>query len=436
MDPRHIFCLLSIAVRVAQRMGLHRDPALFGHSPFEVEQRRRLWWTIVSYDARIGEMTGSTITAISAGSDTRLPLNINDTDLHIDGKDAPVPHTGATEMLFCLTRLETSLVVRSDSQRDAPIRGVDLAGAPTPASVGNAGVVPPIPTIRIANQEDINYTLDGFCAHIENQYLRHCDEKIPLHFFTLTMTRQVLCKMRVLGFLVRLNQGTIALPGDRPPPSGSQGQHPLNDAERETLFNEAIQMIEYDNVLQAAETLRGYRWYTYMHFPVPAYMFLVSELRRRTLGPIVERAWVAVSENYERRGEMNNLHNPMHTAFGKMFVKAWDAREAALRRVGKAAEEPKWIERLRAQAKKKRDDDGEGEGPFKRGEEGDTEGFMPRPGEGHHAAGNMKSPVVVGEGGLRDQDYADMDWSYIMQEYSVGGPSGVGHGQGGPAYQA
>ena len=435
MDPRQIFCLLSIAVRIGQRMGLHRDPAPFGHSPFEVEQRRRLWWTIVAYDARIGEMTGSTITAISAGSDTRLPLNINDTDLHIDAKDAPVPHTGATEMLFCLTRLETSLVVRSDSQRDAPIRGVDLAGAPTPAGAGNAGAVPPIPTVRIANQEDISYTLDGFCAHIENQYLRHCDEKIPLHFFTLTMTRQVLCKMRVLGFLVRLNQETISLPGDRPPPPGNQEQHPLNDAERETLFNEAIQMIEYDNVLQAAETLRGYRWYTYMHFPVPAYMFLVSELRRRTLGPIVERAWVAVSENYERRGEMNNLHNPMHAAFGKMFVKAWDAREAGLRGVGKVEREPAWIERLRAQAKKKRGDI-EGDGLLVSGEGGPTKGFVPGPVDEHHAVGNMTSQAPTGEGGLKDQDYADMDWSYIMQEYKIGGPSGVEHGHAGPIYQA
>ncbi|MBE3043514.1 fungal specific transcription factor domain-containing protein, partial [Candidatus Bathyarchaeota archaeon] len=193
MDPRQIFCLLAIAVRVAQRMGLHRDPAAFGHSPFEVEQRRRLWWTIVAYDGRIGEMTGSTVTAISSSSDTRLPLNINDTDLYIDAKDAPVPHPGATEMLFCLTRLELSLVVRSDSQRDSPIRGGETAGAPTPVSTGGAAAVAPIPTVRVANQE-ISYTHEGFRAHIEDQYLRHCDEKIPLHFFTLTMTRQALCK--------------------------------------------------------------------------------------------------------------------------------------------------------------------------------------------------------------------------------------------------
>lgn len=93
-------------------------------------------------------------------------------------------------------------------------------------------------------------------------------------------------------------------------------------------------MIEYDNVLQSAETLRGYRWYTYMHFPVPAYMFLVTELRRRTAGPVVERAWVAVEDNYGLRSGMNNLHSPMHAAFGGLLIKAWDARAAGLREEG------------------------------------------------------------------------------------------------------
>lgn len=88
-------------------------------------------------------------------------------------------------MLFCLSRLELPLVVRSDSQRDAPIRGGDATNTPTPAAL-------PIPTVRIAGQEGISYTPDGLCAHIDDQYLRHYDEKIPLCFFTLTMTRQAL----------------------------------------------------------------------------------------------------------------------------------------------------------------------------------------------------------------------------------------------------
>lgn len=106
-------------------------------------------------------------------------------------------------------------------------------------------------------------------------------------------------------------------------------------------------MIEYDNVLQSAATLRGYRWYTHMHFPVPAYMFLVTRLRWRTVGPMVERAWVAVEENYGFRGGTNNLHGPMHATVGGLLVKAWDARAAGLREEGRGASEPGCLAGLR-----------------------------------------------------------------------------------------
>lgn len=138
-------------------------------------------------------MTGSTVTAMFLGSDARLPRNINDTDLHIDAREAPTPHFGPTEVLFCLARLELSLVVRSDQQWDVPVAGGDATSTPAPAA-------PKIPTVGIARKESIGYMLDGSCAHIEDQYLRHCDEKIPLHFFTLAMTRQALDKMRILDW--------------------------------------------------------------------------------------------------------------------------------------------------------------------------------------------------------------------------------------------
>lgn len=110
-------------------------------------------------------------------------------------------------MLFCLSRLELPLVVRSDSQRDAPIRGGDATNTPTPAAL-------PIPTVRIAGQEGISYTPDGLCAHIDDQYLRHYDEKIPLCFFTLTMDKAGALKDADTGVFVRLNQGSLAPLGD------------------------------------------------------------------------------------------------------------------------------------------------------------------------------------------------------------------------------
>lgn len=49
----------GMAVRIAQRMGLHSEAHNKEFPPFEAEMRRRLWWQIVLFDSRIGEMAGS-----------------------------------------------------------------------------------------------------------------------------------------------------------------------------------------------------------------------------------------------------------------------------------------------------------------------------------------------------------------------------------------
>src|SRR4029434_7520018 len=92
----------------------------------------------------------------------------------------------------------------------------------------------------------------------------------------------------------------------------------------------------------------GFRWYTYAHFPLPAYLCLVSELRHRTTGDLCERAWAVMIENHERRGLLRRHNrNPLHIAFGRYFVKAWDAREAAELQLGRSLATPKIVLLLR-----------------------------------------------------------------------------------------
>ncbi|KAF6802502.1 C6 transcription factor [Colletotrichum sojae] len=425
VDPRQIFCLVGIAVRIGQRMGLHRDAAAFGLSPYEVEHRRRLWWTIVGYDRRIGEMTGSTVTALSTAGDCKLPLNINDTDLHVNGKDAPTPHQGVTEMLFVLIRTELAMAISSDTVRDGQRPHADKEKE----SASGTAAARPVPTVRMAGH-DQTYTLDGFCAHIEGTYLKWCDPKIPLHFFTLTMTRQALCKMRVISFLVRMGNGEATT---------------LQEHERDTLFLEAIQMIEYDNIVQAADSLQGYKWYTYLHFPFPAYMFLVTELRHRLTGPMVERAWDAIAENHERRGLMNTLHSPMHIAFGNLFIKAWDAHEAGQQQIGKPVQEPVWISRLRQRAEKV----GKKQRGARAGQDGETSlslqsARMAPMGNSTSQVGPMTMPqnmmmtppsATAGTPALvppaSDGGVVDMDWTYLMQGYDMDTYAAFGGGFGG-----
>ncbi|KAM0420570.1 hypothetical protein ACHAPT_011616 [Fusarium lateritium] len=411
VDPRQVFCLIGLAVRIAQRMGLHRDPAQFGLPPFEVEQRRRLWWTLVGYDRRLGEMSGSTVTALSSGGDCKLPLNVNDSDLHVDGKEMPTPHTGPTEMLFALTRVELAMAVSSDSNRDSyKLNNPDKSPAATPGSRSSA-------TIRLAGQDGPAYSLEGYCAHMEGTYLSQCDSKIPLHFFTLTMTRQALCKMRIISFLVRMHDADHV---------------PLKEIERDNLFLQATQMIEYDNVVQSSESLRPFKWYSMHHFPFPAYMFLVQELRHRVSGPMVERAWDAIAKNHQLRGLLNNYHSPMHIAFGGHFIKAWDAHEAALVAAGKPVQRPSFLGLLRERAEARRRAKAENRPdpglsqpqigvPRSQAETpSSSSGFNPVVDPA--ASGSMAGSQRANSGSVASSDEpGEMDWTYLMSGYNDGG---------------
>ncbi|KAI8687120.1 Zn(2)-C6 fungal-type domain-containing protein [Fusarium sp. Ph1] len=411
VDPRQVFCLIGLAVRIAQRMGLHRDPGQFGLPPFEVEQRRRLWWTLVGYDRRLGEMSGSTVTALSSGGDCKLPLNVNDSDLHVDGKEMPTPHTGPTEMLFALTRVELAMAVSSDSNRDSyKLNNPDKSPAATPGSRSTA-------TIRLAGQDGPSYSLEGYCAHIEGTYLSQCDPKIPLHFFTLTMTRQALCKMRILSFLVRMHNADHV---------------PLKEIERDNLFLQATQMIEYDNVVQSSESLRPFKWYSMHHFPFPAYMFLVQELRHRVSGPMVERAWDAISKNHQLRGLLNNYHSPMHIAFGGHFIKAWDAHEAALIAAGKPVQRPSFLGLLRerAEARRRAKAENRPDPGLSQPQIGvpRSQAETPSSSAGFNsvadqtASGSMSGGQQANSGSVASSDEpGEMDWTYLMSGYNDAG---------------
>ena len=390
-----MFCMIGLAVRIAQRMGLHRDPGGYGLPPFEVEQRRRLWWTIVGYDRRLAEMTGSTVTALSSGVDCKMPLNVNDSDLHVDGKEVPAPHTGPTEMVFALARIELFMAVATNSNRHrTPANSTETKGPPTKGE-GRSGDTGP--TIRLAIPDSPTYTLEGFCAHIEGTYLSHCDRKIPLHLFTLTMTRQALRKMRVMNFLVRMNNAEAM---------------PFQEVEREDALLQATEMVEYDSLVHSSESLSPFRWYARNYFPFLAYMFLLQDLRYRISGPTAERAWSAITANYDLWGFPDNFHNPMHRAFKNSFVKAWGAHESAQRAAGKEVSTPRFITIMQEEAEQhhreragKQESSGSSQA-FNAGS--DNLGMMP--------GGSSAVPMGIGGGPLPGDD-GGMDWSYMGQGY-------------------
>lgn len=98
-------------------MGLHRDGPIFGINPLETEIRRRLWYEICLLDLRTAEEHGSDPGISTQSYDTKLPLNIEDTDILPNSAYPIIPRKGFTEMTFSLIRFEVldcfRIVVRS-----------------------------------------------------------------------------------------------------------------------------------------------------------------------------------------------------------------------------------------------------------------------------------------------------------------------------------
>jgi hypothetical protein len=349
-------------------------------------------------------MCGSTITAISTGGNCKLPLNINDADLHIHAKDPPPPHTGVTEMIFGLTRLEFAKGPGNDKMK------AKLSAA-NPQAVTN-----------LADQRFSSY-LDQFEHYMEETYLKFCDQKIPIHYMTLQMTRANICKLKVFSGFFR-----VALTAPSPLPAD----------ESEALVVQAIQMIEYDSTVQAHEKLKGFLWYTKMHFPFPAYVCLLSELRHRTTGNLCELAWETIFEHAERRQMTTVTQTPLHLAFSALFVKAWDAREAAEAANGRTLVPPVLITIMRqidAQMPKKTKDKTPVPTPSpKIPVTGATYIAAPQP-PSTSAANVMPSAVLYHPadlfGSMQPADInrqfssafpdvnfgGEMDWNYLVQEY-------------------
>ncbi|GIZ48278.1 hypothetical protein CKM354_001134600 [Cercospora kikuchii] len=58
-QPLTCCSFIGVATRVAQMLGLHREPTTFGHfSNVDVHIRRQIWWSIVSIDAQVAFASG------------------------------------------------------------------------------------------------------------------------------------------------------------------------------------------------------------------------------------------------------------------------------------------------------------------------------------------------------------------------------------------
>ena len=344
-DPRTFWAFTGIALRIAQRLGMHRDGETQGLSVYETEMRRRMWFQICVLDVRSGELIGTGRSFIHNMSDTKTPLNLNDADFGLDMIGPVTERKGATEMVFCLVRYSIGSflrkIVRSGGFRMHPTKPDD----------------------------DWNFSKDGFAdiradpgvaslqmkddriADLQNQmeldYLRHLDPCIPMHMLSNIMARSSLASLRFHAHH----------------PRHHNADKPLPDSEKELLFNLAYKCVEYDANTWATSMMQPFHWHIANQFQWHTMVYLLSEGRTRAQKRVQEdrqaslqekededKLWRVTQTIYKFHPEfMDMARNSLHVAVGSLTLRAWDAAQAERKHFQSIIvdPEPEYIQKLR-----------------------------------------------------------------------------------------
>ena len=165
--------MLGVAVRIAQRMGIHSESALSKCTAFEAEMRRRLWWSPILFDTRIGQIANSRTVTLDPTWDCKIPLNVNDSDLRPEMKGPPAVQGKCTEALFVVVRSELGEYIR---HTEFHLDFTCPALKPIAKHVQNGFALGGGELIKLEEM-------------IEDQYFKACDQKNPIHFMTIWTTR-------------------------------------------------------------------------------------------------------------------------------------------------------------------------------------------------------------------------------------------------------
>ena len=287
-DVHSYWILTGVAMRIAQRMGLHRDGANLGLPPFEVQMRRRLFYQILPLDGIASQISGTGM-AISVESwDTQQPLNVNDDQIWPGMTELPEQQKGATEMIFCLTR---SCVGQYFAKAGRPMHGAGSG--------------------QFKDYQKVERLICEAENEVEEKYIRYCDMVNPLHFLAIVLARSAITAMRIRIRLPKVRDKTVT------------------DTERKELFQLTLKIIDTDTAALTHHSLRKYLWHIRSFFVWGSWdslIFVLTTLQRDDLLSSTETdaAWTRIEQIYNNRSELLELKQALHIAIRRLTLKAWD----------------------------------------------------------------------------------------------------------------
>ncbi|KAK0620079.1 fungal-specific transcription factor domain-containing protein [Immersiella caudata] len=325
-DRYALWIISGIILRIAHKMGYHRDGEALGLTPFETEMRRRLWWQVMSRDSTQGAVSGiMSPSMLPVGWDCKEPANLNDADLFPSSTESPRPREGPTEMGFCLIfHRAHKLMAEILADRQA-MRGVEAAIlGQTPDGKGTPGEI----QWTLARFRDLAISIDAELKSLESRYIdtKAGNAHVAVHGLRFMMLGSLLPSLT---------------PIEEQPEWGVEILTP-----EDNVFKMLV--ISHEHACDAYGLLKSLRfeWWLDPHFQTECFAALVAQLCNRPTGSLSERAWKVLTRTFEQRPDPLKILTQEHKSYAQYILKGWDARERALVESGQPVDRPAFIERL------------------------------------------------------------------------------------------
>ena len=239
LSTQSLSSLMGLVLRNAERLGIHRDGTLLGLSPVHTEERRRVWWQLQHLDLALAVRSGSTPLLMGADWDAKLPLNIEDEDIHEGMAEPPNERKGLTSMSYCRF---TYWVL--DQQRQFFYANKSRFALSWQS-----------------NQSLPDSSKDSLIERLEDginkNFLQFCDPIKPLDTLLQLLARALICGMRMRTLLAVAQ-------------SGKAGH--ASEEHRNMLLTASMQLLEYNVAMHSHPSLGNFQWLVTGFFPWQACM--------------------------------------------------------------------------------------------------------------------------------------------------------------------
>ncbi|PVH96666.1 hypothetical protein DM02DRAFT_569195 [Periconia macrospinosa] len=263
--------LVGTCIRIAECMGMHRDPTWYSKDVIEIQIRRLIWYQIISLDIRTGEAVGPRVQIRRDDYDTKLPLNVDDDVLDRaaqSGEQITEDSKHFTSMTITRMRLECNEMIRYNIMESPKLF--------KKAETGGKRV-----TIT-----SLLKRIQTFSKAVEQTYLPMLDKTIPLHVVA----------MEFYGIL----SGRLYARLLHPFASSTYNKRLMPERLRQIMMSASIMMIEHTMTVEQHPVLSQWGWYIGALHQHQIALLLLAELYITTPdSAFATRAWRCLDYSFD-----------------------------------------------------------------------------------------------------------------------------------------